>query len=161
MSNRSRARAAAKAATTTSDFPSSPEPGAFLARWGILLAGVIIILAALAAYHNSFSGPFIFDDQSAITDNPSIRQLGSALSPSSQATTYGRLVLNLTFALNYASGGMNVWGYHAFNLLVHMLAGLTLFGIVRRTLASRMATREFQISNLRYWRARRQPNLKF
>jgi tetratricopeptide (TPR) repeat protein len=29
---------------------------------------------------------------------------------------------------------MNVWGYHAFNLLVHALAGLTLFGVVRRTL---------------------------
>jgi tetratricopeptide (TPR) repeat protein len=150
MSNQSRARAAAKATTgakalpatgakasMSSAVPSSPEPDAFLARWGILLAGVIIVFAALAAYHNSFSGPFIFDDQSAITDNSSIRQLGSALSPSSQATTYGRLVLNLTFALNYASGGMNVWGYHAFNLLVHMLAGLTLFGIVRRTLHER------------------------
>ena len=28
----------------------------------------------------------------------------------------------------------NVWGYHAFNLLVHIAAALTLFGIVRRTL---------------------------
>jgi tetratricopeptide (TPR) repeat protein len=28
-----------------------------------------------------------------------------------------------------------VWGYHAFNLAVHVLAGLTLYGIVRRTLA--------------------------
>jgi len=27
-----------------------------------------------------------------------------------------------------------VWSYHALNLMIHVLAGLTLFGIVRRTL---------------------------
>jgi len=29
---------------------------------------------------------------------------------------------------------MDIWGYHAFNLFIHALAGLTLFGIVRQTL---------------------------
>ncbi|HSY54782.1 MAG TPA: hypothetical protein VK785_10065, partial [Opitutaceae bacterium] len=43
-------------------------------------------------------------------------------------------MLNFTFALNYALGDLNVRGYHWFNLLIHTLAGLTLFGIVRRTL---------------------------
>jgi tetratricopeptide (TPR) repeat protein len=42
-----------------------------------------------------------------------------------------------------------VWGYHAFNLFVHTLAGLALFGIVRRTLASRLATRGCQISDFK------------
>src|SRR5271169_6362708 len=32
-----------------------------------------------------------------------------------------------------------LWGYHAFNLGVHLLAALTLFGIVRRTLGMRSA----------------------
>jgi len=44
-------------------------------------------------------------------------------------------VLNFTFAINYASGGVTPWGYHAVNLAIHILAGLTLFEIVRRTLA--------------------------
>ena len=44
--------------------------------------------------------------------------------------------------MNYALGGMAVWGYHAFNLTVHILAGLTLFGIVRRTLTLQPALRE-------------------
>ena len=35
-----------------------------------------------------------------------------------------------------AAGGLRVWGYHAVNLTVHLLAGLTLFGLVRRTLCS-------------------------
>ncbi|HXC02734.1 MAG TPA: tetratricopeptide repeat protein [Opitutaceae bacterium] len=110
----------------------------------------MIVLAALMAYHNSFAGSFIADDHDGIVENATIRHWASALSPPSDTTTGGRPLFNLTFALNYALGGMNAWGYHAFNLLVHILAALTLFGIVRRTLASRLATRGFQISNLRF-----------
>jgi hypothetical protein len=46
----------------------------------------------------------------------------------------GRPILNLSLALNYALGGANVRGYHVFNLAIHVLAALTLMGIVRRTL---------------------------
>jgi len=101
------------------------------------LACGVIVLAALAAYHNSFSGPFVFDDLGSATENPTIRHfwpVWKTLSPPSDQTVGGRPLLNLTFALNYALGGENVWSYHAFNLLVHILAGLTLFGIIRRTL---------------------------
>ena len=92
-----------------------------------LVAGAVVAFAALAAYHNSFSGPFIFDDLPSIVDNPTIRHLRSGLSLHGSETTVGRPVFNLTFALNYALGGMNVWGYHAVNLLVHTLAGLVSF----------------------------------
>ena len=34
---------------------------------------------------------------------------------------------NLSYVLNYAVSGLHVWSYHAFNLLVHILGGLTLF----------------------------------
>ncbi|HXA80401.1 MAG TPA: tetratricopeptide repeat protein [Opitutaceae bacterium] len=129
--------------------PLSSGPNPFFLRWGTLLAGVIVVLAALAAYANSFSGPFLFDDVGSITNNPTILHFGSALSPPLDAVTGGRPLFNLTFALNYALGGMDARGYHAFNLLIHVLAGLTLFGIVRRTLASRMATRGSQISDLK------------
>ena len=42
-------------------------------------------------------------------------------------------ILNLSLALNYAWGGTAVTGYHVVNALIHLLAGLILFGIVRRT----------------------------
>ncbi len=131
MSKNSRARAATKA-TRHASLP--PEPDIFLDHCRTLLAGAIVVFAALVAYHNSFSGPLIFDDLAAITNNPSIRHLGSAFSPPPNLTVGGRPVLNFTFALNYALGDMKVGGYHAFNLFVHVLAGLTLFGIARRTL---------------------------
>jgi tetratricopeptide (TPR) repeat protein len=139
MSKKSRARAAGKAASCV---VPSPEANTFLLRWGTIIAGGIVVLAALAAYHDSFSGPFFFDDTSAITANSTIRHFENAFSPSPKNSTFGRPLINLSFALNYALGGMKVWGYHAFNLLIHMLAGLTLFGIVRRTL------REHSTSNV-------------
>jgi len=107
--------------------------GENLSSW---LACGLIVLAALVAYSNSFSGPFVFDDLPSIVDNPTIRHLGSAFSPSIDSTAGGRPLLNLTFALNYALSGDSVWSYHALNLLIHILAALTLFGVVRHTLLS-------------------------
>jgi len=117
--------------------PPSLEQTTFFLRWGTLVACGIVVLAALAVYYDSFSGPFIFDDIASIERNPSLHHFGSALTPPPDAGTGGRPLLNLTFALNYTLGGTNVWGYHAFNFLVHTLAGLTLFGLVRRTLLER------------------------
>ena len=106
-------------------------------RWSILLGGGVIVLAALAVYHNCFAVPFIFDDVSSITENPKIRHLWpirDVLSPLATSLVGGRPVVNLSFALNFALGGLVVWGYHVVNLAIHILAGLTLFGVVRRTL---------------------------
>ena len=98
---------------------------------------MLIIAAGIWAYHNSLQGPFIFDDHSSVEDNLTIRHLwpiGDALSPPAKSFVGGRPMVNFSLALNYAWGGLAVWGYHAFNLAVHVLAGLTLYGIVRRTL---------------------------
>ena len=37
-------------------------------------------------------------------------------------------------AVNYALGGLDVRGYHAWNIAVHILCALIIFGVVRRTL---------------------------
>jgi tetratricopeptide (TPR) repeat protein len=109
-------------------------------RRGRLGAGLIIFFAILAVYLNSFQGPFVFDDVTGIAENPTLRHLSSALFPPPGALTVsGRPVLSLSLALNYAVSGTDVGSYHAVNLLIHLLATLTLFGLVRRTLA-RMAT---------------------
>jgi tetratricopeptide (TPR) repeat protein len=98
----------------------------------------MIIFAALVTYYNSFAVPLLLDDLPSVQDNLSIRHLWpiwQALSPPTASFMGGRPVVNLSLALNYALGGTSVWGYHAFNLAVHLLAALTLYGIVRRTLA--------------------------
>jgi tetratricopeptide (TPR) repeat protein len=101
---------------------------------------LLIAVAGFAAYANSFSGPFVFDDVGSIPENPTIRQLwrvGHVLAPPANGSTVsGRPILNLSLALNYAVGGTQVGGYHAANLAIHLLAALVLYGIARRTLRS-------------------------
>jgi tetratricopeptide (TPR) repeat protein len=149
MSKKSQARAAAKTAlkaapsakAAAAGLASPPQkPLARFSRRAILLASGLIVLAALAAYSNSFSGPFIFDDVPGIKENPSIHHLWQALTPPHETRrdnglpVAGRPVVNLSLAVNYAFGGLDPWGYHALNLTIHILAGLVLFGVVRRTL---------------------------
>jgi tetratricopeptide (TPR) repeat protein len=103
-----------------------------------------LALAAWWAYRGSFTGPFFFDDRPSIVDNPTIRHLGAigqVLSPpeTQGSSVAGRPLVNLSLALNFAWGGLDVGGYHAVNLVIHVLAALTLFGIVRRTLARSLA----------------------
>ncbi len=113
--------------------PSTPTARSGLPTWGAVL---LIGATAAAAYHNSFGVPFIFDDDLSIRDNPTIRSLTTAWTPPGQSglTVSGRPLLNFTLALNYMVHGTAVWGYHLVNLLIHVVAGCTLFGIVRRTL---------------------------
>ena len=103
------------------------------------LPALIIVLAGLAVYANSFTAPFIFDDQQSILENRTIRDLRSigrvlTADTGNGAGARARPLVNLSLAVNYALGGLDVPGYHAFNLAVHLLNALLLFGIARRTL---------------------------
>src|SRR3989338_4160890 len=93
-----------------------------------------LIGAGLIVYLNSFTGSFLFEDRRHI--------LLSVLNPLEvhrhktllEIFTGSRPVLNLTFAFNHVLGVLDSWGYHFVNLMIHLLAGLTLFEILRRTL---------------------------
>ena len=56
------------------------------------------------------------------------------LVPPANTPVAGRPLVNLTFAINYALGGLDVGGYHVVNLALHLLCALLIFGLVRRTL---------------------------
>jgi len=102
------------------------ERGAWLA--------LLIVLAGISVYANSLSGVFLLDDMPRIVENPILKQpwhRGAWLQDDLL-----RPPVSLSLAINYALGGLNVRGYHVFNLAIHILAGLTLFGVVRRTLQS-------------------------
>ena len=94
------------------------------------LLPLLVIVATVAVYLNSFDGGFVLDDRRDILHNPRIREL----LPPWNLLSGRRPVLDLSLAINYAFGELQVAGYHVFNLLVHVLAGVTLYGIVRRTL---------------------------
>lgn len=103
----------------------------------IWAGAALLVAVGVGTYLNTFSNPFIFDDLSFIVDNPNIRSLwpiGRAASAPAGTGASGRPLVALSLAINYAFGGLNVWGYHCFNVGAHVLAGLTLLGVVRRTL---------------------------
>ncbi|MBL9201344.1 MAG: tetratricopeptide repeat protein [Opitutaceae bacterium] len=122
----------------TAPAPARDHRAGTLAFW-------LLAVTATLAYLPSLSGPFIFDDLTSIPDNPTIRSLwplGPVLSPphADGATVGRRPLLNLTFALNHAVSGTDVWSYHLANLAIHFAAGLTLFSLLRRALALAPAT---------------------
>lgn len=99
----------------------------------------LIIGVGAIAFANSVHNPFIWDDQTAITDNPTIRALWpppGPFVPPLDTPVSRRPLVNLSFALNYAFHELDVSGYHLVNLVVHVLAACLLFGIVRRALSS-------------------------
>lgn len=109
--------------------------------WLALLAA-----AAVLAYANSFSTPFVFDDEGSIVDNAYIRHLwplSSALSAPVQSAVAGRPVVSLSLALNYALSGLSPSAFRVSNLGIHVLAALVLFGVVRRTLRAPVLVSRF------------------
>jgi protein O-mannosyl-transferase len=101
--------------------------------WQVLL----VVLAGLLTYSNALSGPFIFDDFGTIVRNPHVRELwrpDQVLLPPAHTAVAGRPLVHLSFAINYAVAGLDVTGYHVVNVALHLLCGLLLLGLVRRSL---------------------------
>ncbi|MCB9853376.1 MAG: tetratricopeptide repeat protein [Phycisphaerales bacterium] len=110
-----------------------------------LLLGLAFVLAVLTsrAYANSFKGDFVYDDTKWIEQ----MSVDRVKDPIRSALGARRPVVDLTLTYNYiraekhpAPRAMTVrelpdpYGYHVVNLIIHILAGLTLFGLVRRTI---------------------------
>lgn len=101
---------------------------------GPLAASVVAFLV----YLPSVAGGFIYDDGELILRNPSIRSLDNL----GVVLRYepARPLLNVTWALNYAFGGLAPWHYHLVNVLIHagntaLLASLFLWMAERLRLA--------------------------
>jgi protein O-mannosyl-transferase len=102
-----------------------------------LISSALLAAGTIAVYSRTFSVPLLFDDKPAIVFNPTIRSWHTALRPTNTMGASGRPIVNLSLAINYAISGTDVWSYHALNLAIHVIASLTLFEIVRRTLKLR------------------------
>ena len=94
-----------------------------------VVAVLVLTVATVLVYSNSFDASFHFDDVDNILRNESLRDLGRQWPPSGN-----RWLGFLSFALNYRFGGLAVFGYHAVNLLIHVCNGLLVFGLAAITL---------------------------
>jgi protein O-mannosyl-transferase len=105
-----------------------------------------IVLVGVCVFSNSLGGPFVWDDETAVVSNRTVQKLwplSGPLRPPRETPAAGRPLVNLSFAINYAMGGLNETGYHVFNIAAHIACTLLLFGVVRRTLASPTLHRRF------------------
>lgn len=114
----------AEAPLVRAEDPAAPRLGRTL-----MLAAVLCVVT-LWAYRRSFAAPFIFDDLQWILEDARIRSLWPL---GSLVGNTARPVWFLSLALNFAWGGYDPRGYHLVNFLIHLAAGLVLFGIVRRS----------------------------
>jgi tetratricopeptide (TPR) repeat protein len=95
-----------------------------LAVFGIVFLGVLI-------YANTFSASFHFDDFKSIAYNPTIRNILDLRAIWNFWPT--RFINYFSFALNYHFHNFDVFGYHFFNLLVHLGASLLVWRLAYLT----------------------------
>ncbi|MBI5196463.1 MAG: tetratricopeptide repeat protein [Nitrospirae bacterium] len=100
---------------------------------------LLIFIVGLIVYSNTFHVPFQFDDISNIVENPIIKDLQYFSEPSNAKafplynTFKNRFIGYLTFALNYKLHGLDVTGYHAVNLAIHIINALLVYWLVLLT----------------------------
>ncbi|MBC8465840.1 tetratricopeptide repeat protein [bacterium] len=85
----------------------------------------IIALVTICIYSNIYHSPLVFDDLRRIEQNLKIRDLSNYLFPIELLKP--RHIVDLTFALNYKFGKLNVFGYHLINVLIHVLNGFLVY----------------------------------
>lgn len=88
---------------------------------------LLLAYAVVLCYADTFFGAFVFDDLVGIVNNPAIKSSSAALDVWRYAPE--RWLGLMTFAWNYQWAGLDVRWFHAFNLLLHLVAtaGVAIF----------------------------------
>lgn len=99
---------------------------------------ILITILGFAVYGNSITGGFIWDDYYVVKDNVYIKNLSYLPDIFSKNTyaganiayfSYRPLVLT-TYMINYAICGLDVRAYHLTNILLHVMAALTVYWLL-------------------------------
>lgn len=91
---------------------------------------LLLVAATFIVYSNSFHNGFHLDDVPELLENAKIKDLRNF----KQILTSPRGVSMATFALNYAIGGFNVFGYHLVSVVCHALSAMLLYLLFFHTL---------------------------
>ena len=114
-------------------------------KYKTILYIFLIAVIGFIAYSNTFNVPFQFDDDVHIVNGRVIKDLNYFVEPSKAKnlkypdhftlmSEYEGLKARyfgfLTFALNYRLHGLDVTGYHVFNLLIHIINAVLVYFLV-------------------------------
>lgn len=94
----------------------------------------LIILIGLIAYSNTFYSPFLFDDSANLVNNPLIKNL--SLAGLREAFHSRRAIGIITFQLNYYFSEWNIVWFHLTNIIIHVIASLSVYRLMQLLMAS-------------------------
>ena len=89
-----------------------------------------LVLLIVLVYGNTFLNTFHFDDIPSILEKPWIRGLDKI--PEFIFSFFQRPLVILSFNLNYSISQFEVWSYHIFNILFHIVATLLVYKLVQQ-----------------------------
>ena len=122
---------------------------AFVERFGGVLRLAALLAIVALVYWAGLSGPFVFDDFPALVDNAKIH-IPDLSAASLQRAAFGfdpggtgRQLSMLSFAVNYALGGLDPWGWKLTSLLVHLLNAWLVYLLCLRL---------FALAGMQHWR---------
>ena len=108
----------------------------------VFFAFTVLAVLLFSIYGNSFDCSWHFDDAANITNNTAIHLKSLSWDEIKLILLEGHVGANasprplayLSFGLNYFFGGLDVFGYHLVNLLIHWVASIFLFLFIRAAL---------------------------
>ncbi len=99
-----------------------------------MLSIIIIFFVGILAYSNAFLCSFHFDDLRLISGNLAIRNIHDL--PAIWNFYPCRFLTFLSLAFNYHFHGLDLFGYHLFNILVHIGSAILVWWLTRLTLST-------------------------
>ena len=104
-------------------------------------AALLLAAAVVVVYASSLASPFLFDDLHTVVHNAYIKSFShvgqfftASISSANVAPGMFRPLLMLSYACNYAAGGLNPAGYHLVNIWLHLLNALLVYLFMTRPL---------------------------
>ncbi len=98
---------------------------------------LIVALVAFFVYYNSLNNDFVFDDESVVQNNQSITVLSNIPKFFTAEEgfhkvigRYYRPVVSTLYTIDYAIWGLNPFGFHLTNVIIHAIASLLLLIIL-------------------------------
>jgi tetratricopeptide (TPR) repeat protein len=112
--------------------------GAFRGPMRQVLVCLFLTVLVSLIYSNTLDTPLVFDDVASIQSNTHIRlnklTFEGVTEAGFESGGRNRPVPYISFALNYYFQQDDVVGYHVVNILIHIIAGILLYFLVRTTL---------------------------
>src|SRR5262249_2957670 len=99
---------------------------------------IFLVVITAVCYLNSLHGDFVFDDMVIVFSSGMLNI--HTLHDIAVYANDPRLILFLTYGLNHYFGGLNPFGYHLVNVVLHIVNVLLVYGILF-TVLQRMESR--------------------